>query len=84
VAVNNINVLRSARTVTDMCVALYTNLDFLSIDFPPPKKKPPNIKFRPVKVVVIHADTGTGGHDDLTTMPTRLDIGVAGLITLGG
>ena len=38
-----------------------------------------------MKVELIHADTGTGGHDDLATMRTRLDIGVvAWLITLGG
>jgi hypothetical protein len=62
----------------------------------------PNIKFRPVKGELIHAeadtDTGTGTgagagtdwHDDMAklqtifvTMRTRLDIGVAWLITLG-
>ena len=67
--------------VTDICVALYPNLHFLSTDF---QKKVPNIKFRPVKVELIHADTGTGGHDDMATMRTRLDIGVGWLITLGG
>ena len=79
-AVNNTNVRRSAcsdRYLRRIVSELGLSLDRFS-------KKVPNIKFRPVKVELIHADTGTGGHDDMATMRTRLDIGVGWLITLGG
>ena len=82
-AVNNTNVLRSARKGTYICDALYSNLGH-SLDRFSKKKKVPNIKFCPVKGELIHADTDMGGHDNLATMRTRLEIGVAWLSSMVG